>query len=246
VSLSEDGGRVAFLAADNTIYRDGEVYQVFGSNGVSFPLTLSGDGSVLAWEVGTRGKSQVWINGRPGATYTRSGHPVVSFDGAVVAYGAAREESWVMVVNGKTVGGPFEDVSTPAISRDGRVIAYAAEGEKTWLFVGDRKIEIPGMPSRVFLSRDGSAWAYLARRQVVTEKGAGEQFDEILDPEFSPDGKRLAFGARRGERWILVIDGREVPAEGMVSGPFWSEDGCQVGYGALRGREIWWKSVSAN
>jgi hypothetical protein len=79
----------------------------------------------------------------------------------------------------------------------------------------------------------------------VTEKGRSDLFDEILDPEFSPDGKRLAFGARRGPQWFVVIDGLPFPAPGMISGPIWSEDGAQVGYGALLGREVWWISVAA-
>jgi hypothetical protein len=244
VNLSEDGGRVAFLGVRNTIYRDGELYQDYGNRQVSFPLSLSGDGRVLAWKVQDGAGAQVVVDRQPGAVHAGTGLPVLSFDGKVVAYRASDgEDSWFIVVNEKKFSEYFEEITPPAISRDGRVVAYAAEGETPVLFVGAKKTELPTMPRSVFLSRDGASWGYVTGTRLVTAKGSSEVFDEIRDPEFSPDSKRVAFAGRRGDRWLVVVDGRTFPAQGIVWGPIWSEDGSQVAYGALLGREVWWKVV---
>jgi WD40-like Beta Propeller Repeat len=238
---------VAFLAAFNTIYRDGRPYHEYGNRQVSFPLTLSGNGSVLAWRVDAEDGYQVVVNGTPGTVYQRTGLPVTNFDGSVVAYRATKDgDSWFIVVNGKTVSEPFDGVTDPAVSRDGRVVAYGADGDSFELFVGDRKTRISAQACSVFLSRDGSEWGYVTQTRVVTARGISEAFDEIRDPEFSPDGKRVAFRARRGDRWFVVVDGRKSAAEGIVWGPIWSADGTQIGYGALIGRDVWWKVLTGN
>jgi hypothetical protein len=243
--MSEDGGRVAFLAGHNTIYRDGERYLEYGARQVSFPLTLSGDGAVLAWRVSAGDGSQVVVNGTPGAVYQHTGLPVTNADGSVVAYRATEDgDSWFIVVNGKKISESFEGVTDPALSRNGRVEAYAVEGDKPALFVGTRRVEIPAPARSVFLSRDGTEWGYVTRTQVVTARGSSDLFDEIVDPEFSPDGKRVAFRGRQGDLWHVVVDGRKTAAPGIVWGPIWSPDATQVGYGALLGRDVWWKVIS--
>jgi hypothetical protein len=172
------------------------------------------------------------------------GPPVVSEDGGIVAYRATvNEDDWFIVANGKRVSDSFEDVSDPAISRDGTSIAFAAEGTGKYLFLGEKKIPIAESPRSVFLSPDGRAWGYLTRSAVVTERGRSEDFEEVGGPEFSPDGGRVAFWARRGKQGFVVIGDLKVDAPGLVAGPYWSADGRRVGYGALLGRELWWKVV---
>ena len=245
MNLSEDGGRVAFLAEHNDVYRDGELYRAYGNRQVSFPLTLSGDGTVLACKVDVfGGGSQVVGNEVPGAVYKFCRLPVTSTDGKVVAYAATtNEDAWFIVVNEKRVGPEAEEVSDPAISRDGRVVAYGVEGDTNALIVGTQRIEIPEPARSVFLSQDGARWGYATRSRVITAKGGSEAFDEVRDPEFSPDGNHVAFRARRGNEWFVIVDDRTSVAPGIVWGPIWSPDGAQVGYGALLGREVWWKVV---
>ena len=172
------------------------------------------------------------------------GQPVVSEDGGVVAYRAmGSDDDWFIVANGKTVSDSWDYVSDPAISRDGKVVAFAAEGKGKFLFLSGKKISIPESAGSVFVSPNGQAWGYTTRSAVVTERGRSEEFEEVRGPEFSPDGGRVAFSARRGQQWFVVIGNLKVQSPGLVAGPFWSADGRCVGYGALLGREIWWKVI---
>jgi len=154
-----------------------------------------------------------------------------------------------LIANGKRISESFESVTDPALSRDGRVVAYAFEGSTYVLVVGDKKIPIPEFPRTVFLSRNAEAWGYITARtlqtgrSVVTAGGRSEAFEEIGSPEFDPSARRVAFFARNTDNCFIVIGDRKYPAAGLVDGPFWSDDGKQVGYGALLGREIWWKVI---
>jgi hypothetical protein len=43
----------------------------------------------------------------------------------------------------------------------------------------------------------------------VVVDGRAYLYDEVLDTEFSPDGRRFVFKARRGRGWVMVVDGAE-------------------------------------
>ncbi len=74
---------------------------------------------------------------------------------------------------------------------------------------------------------------------------AGEEFDEIGAPVFSPDAKRIAYRARLGGRWHLVTDSAKVDAAGIVSDPVFTEEGRSISYGAQVGRDLWWRTTDA-
>jgi hypothetical protein len=43
--------------------------------------------------------------------------------------------------------------------------------------------------------------------------------------------------------WWLIVRERRVEAPNIVGDPVFSRDGRRVGYGALVGRELWWKVI---
>ena len=109
--------------------------------------------------------------------------------------------------------------------------AKAAEG-KGYFFAG-----------HVALSPDGKRSAYQARNEkggrvfMVVDGKEGPQYDEIADTEtvFSPDGKRLAYRATNGGRFLFVTDGRESRAYDKAGGALFSSGGERVAYRAKRG-----------
>jgi hypothetical protein len=144
--------------------------------------------------------------------------------------------------DGRQIGSTFEAVTDPAVSDDGRVVAFVADGEKPTLFVGARQIPIDErLPVSVFLNRDGSAWGLVSRSSVTTAEGKSEAFDEVRGGEFSPAANDVVFAGRKGTTWRVVAAGKKYEAPGLVSDPVWNKDGTRIGYGAILGRELWWK-----
>ncbi|MCS7254840.1 MAG: hypothetical protein RMK18_09500 [Armatimonadota bacterium] len=44
---------------------------------------------------------------------------------------------------------------------------------------------------------------------MVVDEKEGKEYDQIQKFTFSPDGKRLAYAACRGEKELVVFDGEE-------------------------------------
>ena len=41
----------------------------------------------------------------------------------------------------------------------------------------------------------------------------GAAYEDFSYPQYSPDGKRLVYFGKRGEKWIAVVDGKEMPPD---------------------------------
>jgi hypothetical protein len=86
--------------------------------------------------------------------------------------------------------------------------------------------------------------AFLALRQGAVRlvlDGLEHPYDDLGVPVFSPDGQRLAFSVREGDRWYVDVDGERGPAFDYI-GPLWlyvgtpifSADGSRVAYAGQR------------
>jgi dipeptidyl aminopeptidase/acylaminoacyl peptidase len=109
----------------------------------------------------------------------------------------------------ETFLGPLDGkMLSPAFSPDGHHFAYATQG-------------------------DSKEW-------VVKDGQAGAEYDAILQGSliFGPDSKRLAYAAKKGPKWLVVVDGREAGAEYdriLEGSPIFSPDGKRVAYLAQKG-----------
>lgn len=148
---------------------------------------------------------------------------------------------------------PYAKVAALTFSRDAKWLAYAAsDGNKWFLVVGDRQ-EAPfqrvGEPT---FSYDSRRIGYVAlqdngSRVVVVNSKLGAPCDEVFDGRvfFSQEGDHVAYGARKGQKWHVVLDGQESPPAdflGSATGLQFSPDGKRLGYAALHGRS--WRIVA--
>jgi len=59
----------------------------------------------------------------------------------------------------------------------------------------------------------------------------GKPYDSIESVTFSPDGRRLAYAAKRGQKQLMVVDGVEGPEYASVETPqAWSPDSRRLAY----------------
>ena len=220
------------------------------------PPVATGPGLVVAHG------GKIYVEGRQVA---RGGQPTWSPDGRRIAY-TRLGEIYVADADGKNerrLTTAAQPLSSPAWSPDGRTIAFAGirdvytvpsaggrmknltRSPKPWLLRSTpayspdgRTIAIGASTdaynSDVFLIRaDGSAMRRLTRTQGTHGRHAEEQW-----PEFSPDGKRIAFVSNRDgnlELYVIGVDGRNErrltrTARANEEVPRYSRDGKRVLY----------------
>src|SRR3990172_3265441 len=92
---------------------------------------------------------------------------------------------------------------------------------------------------RVAYVIDELKWLSRDKYIVVVDGEEGKKYDGFgkRPIHFSPDGKRVAYGAREGKKWMVVVDGKEGKKyDGFgASGLFFSPDGKRVAYSAKQG-----------
>ena len=61
----------------------------------------------------------------------------------------------------------------------------------------------------------------------------------MLSVVFSPDGKHVAYLARKGPRWLMVVDGQAAPQWDRIAEdrPVFSPDGKHMAYSAWKGKK---------
>jgi Tol biopolymer transport system component len=62
-------------------------------------------------------------------------------------------------------------------------------------------------------------------------------FDHLGNPVFSPDGKRIGYRAKQGNRWFIMVNDQRGPEFDRVSSPVFSPDGRQVAYWARQDKK---------
>lgn len=129
-------------------------------------------------------------------------------DGGKLAYAARTGDTWQVLVDGKPSSNDEYEQVVP------ESIAWKADG------------------SLVFAARSAAGWA------VVDAGKPGPRFDELVfPPALTADRKHVAYVGSRGERHVVVADGKESePSDQVMEPPVLSADG-RVAYAARRGRQ---------
>jgi len=238
VQVSRDGKHIAFVALENqtwVVVVDGA--QKYTHAGLMWPwasfspslegnifvpqnraavLQFSPDGKSIAYPAGTPdGKFAMYVNGKPGPSYPTVGADFAFVSGRVL-YTAFPEENKIVEVDGDRVLGPYDSSSKPVVSADEKHYCFSATtGDKHMLVVDGQPREMPGLIGNYVVGNDGFvAYTYKISGKYHVRVANAElpgEFDEIQKMTISPDGKQVAFWARRGGKWTLWAMGKEFP-----------------------------------
>ena len=181
---------------------------------------------------------------------------VFSPSGSRFAYAAQKGDAWYYVIDGKLTG-PYESTraQTVRFSPDGKRLIFFAKREGKWRLVIDGREQRvtcdefgKGSPQ---VNADLTRYAYHGCRGewktgehfAVIDGVEGPMCDSIWPITFNPDGTRVAYRARQGDKQFVVVDGARGPDYDKIGkdNPVFSPDGKRVAYFAKKGDK--WRLV---
>jgi hypothetical protein len=170
-----------------------------------------------------------------GSAFGGVGAPLFSSDGGHLAFKARSGlRMSVAIDREEATGGLHDYVCGLAFRPDGEELAFIAVDELEGRAARPLMAAVEGMVQ-------GGEWKVLRRGlEGPATKQTGGVYDEVRDLAWSPDGAHLAFRARDGAGWHVVVDGQAGAAFDEVGPPRWSADSAHVAHGARRERELWW------
>jgi Tol biopolymer transport system component len=218
---------------------DGVAQQPFDS--VGLPI-FSPDGKHLAYTAMQQGKQ--WLVLDATAKPWPHDDPRFTPDGKALTYATIKNGKVVLMVDAKQSGAEHSGVSPAIFSADGRRMMFEATiidftAAKTPMVIPQNQgvwnpINVPaGTVVKSFMVVDGKPGAAY---DLLTEN---VDLEMAVTPIFSPDGKHLAYAARKldakkNNRWLVVEDEQEGPAFDAVFGLAFSPDGNHLAYVAKR------------
>lgn len=255
-AFSADGAHLAYLAMAGDRWHlvvDGTVSE--GTSTRYLGHQFSGDGAWLAFitDVDEAGWGRLVVSDRAFKTqvtvHGRARDLQVNVDRTVLAaVGLAEVAQRVLSLRfdrpAELASGPASAaVSSLAFGPQGDALAYVLERNgRRHLVLGAREellppgdlvsppVARPGRDSVGFLLATGGAVSF--REAFGTGGKELVAYDEADGLIYGGDGRSVAFAARRGTSWFVVIDGKEGPAHDRIVSPVFSPDGRYVAYRA--------------
>ena len=196
--------------------------------------TISPDGKLFAFVKRVGGQRDIFlqrIDGRsainltPDCTFDDH-QPAFSPDGSQIAFRSERDGGGIFVM-----GATGESVRR--LTNNGHNAAWSPDG-KELLFSGQETIDpasVYGIPNLYVVDVDTTATRLISKA------------NDVMQPSWSPDGRRIAFWtAKRGRRDIYTIDrsGKEESLEAITSdvpidwNPVWAPDGRSIYFSSDR------------
>jgi Tol biopolymer transport system component len=180
---------------------------------------------------------RVVTDGQPAAEYELVHDVVSSRDGLHRAFVAAKEwvlvDDWpfrirravqeVVVVDGRE-GPAYLRVFALNLSPDGRRVAYSV-----WKDLAQHPNYFD--PNSWFCVPTGASQIV---ELVVVDGKEQSAYDRVDCPFFSPDGRHVAYEARKGNKWQVIVDGQAGPEFRCVWYPTFSPDGKRLAYVAMK------------
>ncbi len=159
----------------------------------------------------------VVLNEKEGRRYDWIDSLVISPDGQKMAYVARRDKIWFIVFNGRETMPRQEEPFDLIFSPDSQRLAYTRSNQKTkknTVFLDHQAgKEYYYTRANLVFSPDAQHFAYVAdldreRKCIVVDgQETALDYDEIEEHSlcYSPDSKYLAFAAKKGGEWLVVI-----------------------------------------
>jgi len=151
-------------------------------------------------------------------------------------------------LDGKQVGGSYEDVKYVTHSADEQHLGFIAKRNSKWVMVvdGEDRSRDYGRMTAPHLSANGKTFAVGACNEkkchlVVDNAEIGADYEDISAPGFSRDGSHHVYFGKRSKKWIMVLDDKESGPE-MDECYTWefSRDGSRNAVAALLKRHWTW------
>ena len=118
-------------------------------------------------------------------------------------------------LDGRQVGGAYDDVSFLRFSEDQQHLAFAAKRGSTWVLVvdGEDRTRPYGKLTAPTLSANGKSFAVSACNGkdchlVIDGEETAPQFEDISAPAFSSDGAHCVYFGKRDKQWVMQLDGK--------------------------------------
>jgi hypothetical protein len=220
---------------------------------------ISPDNRRVAYKVKHEGKFSVVVDGVTGDQYDDIADIVFSPDSRKVAYFASfsgltmatnpnyislRVGGWWTTVTDGVEGPFYVRIARGSLrfSPDGQRLAYAAQihggGEGSMAVSADETNYRPPKPNgRRIVESSVTGKGVNGNWAVVVNGKPGDTYEGIAHdtPVFSPDSRRIAYGAERSHKWYMVIDGiASSPYYGLASSPIFSPDSQRVAFGVAK------------
>jgi Tol biopolymer transport system component len=214
--FSRNGRVLAYAAMAGSkwgVVVDGKRGEEFDA--VSYRPALSADGTIVAYAATLNKKDFRVVGDRKSKEYEKVESVVVSPDGKTVACKVKTGAKWSLLL-GDQQGPEFDMLATfdkIVFSPDGTRLAYSAKRNGKWAVFDGEKFgeEFEFASFMVVFSPTGKVVAHSAKVDgkwcIVAGKKRSPLFDAVTTPQFSADGRKIAFGARGGrELWWKVMD----------------------------------------
>lgn len=141
--------------------------------------------------------------------------------GSHVAWAEKKGSAWIVKLDGKQQGGTYDDLEYLEFSDEGTHLAFFGKRNSKWALVLDGQERSPEYlhASSVAFQPHGNSFAFgacTAKKKcslVVDGKANGAVYDDLSYPQYSDNGKQLAYFGKHGKKWVAIVDGKETGPE---------------------------------